>query len=64
MLYVTTYYDNVKARRRVGRLPTVGRGGGHLQAASFASRAILDDGDSLMNRETRPPEWIGQIDLS
>ena len=61
MLYVTTYYDNVKSCRRVGRLPTAGRGGGHPQAASFVWRATPVDGDGLLVGETRPVEPVGSI---
>ena len=61
MLYDTTYYDNVKSRRRVRRLPTAGRGGGHPQAASFDWRAILVDGDGRMVGETRPRGSVGSI---
>ena len=61
MLYATTYYDNVKPRRRVRHLPTAGRGGGHPQAASSAWRAILVDGDGRMVGETRPRGPVGSI---
>ena len=61
MLYVTTYYDNVKPRRRVRRLPTAGRGGYHPQAASSDWRAILVDGDGRMVGETRPRGSVGSI---
>ena len=61
MLYVTTYYDNVKPRRRVRRLPTAGRGGGHPQAASSDWRAILVDGHGRMVGETRPRGPVGSI---
>ena len=53
MLYVTTYYDNVKPCRRVGRLPTAGRGGYHPQVAS-SDWPILVDGHGRMVGETRP----------
>ena len=61
MLYVTTYYDNVKPRRRVRHQPTAGRGGGHPQAASFPWPAILVDGHGRMDGETRPGEPVGSI---
>ena len=61
MLYVTTYYDNVKSRRRVRRLPTAGRGGCHPQAASSDWRAILVDGHGRMVGETRPRGSVGSI---
>lgn len=58
VLYATTYYDNVKSRRRVGRLPSAGRGGGHPDAVSFVWRAIPVDGDGdghrLLVGEIRP----------
>ena len=61
MLYVTTYYDNAKPRRRVGRLPTAGCGGGHPQAVSFIWRATPVDGDGLLVGETRPGEPVDSI---
>ena len=61
MLYDTTYNDNIKPRRRVRRLPTAGRGGGHPQAASFIWPAIPVDGDGLLDGETRPRGSVGSI---
>ena len=61
MLYDTTYYANVKPRRRVRCLPTAGRGGCHPQAASSDWRAILVDGDGRMVGETRPRVSVGSI---
>ena len=61
MLYATTYNDNFKPRRRVRRLPTAGRGGGHPQAASFIWTAIPVDGDGLLDGETRPRGSVGSI---
>ncbi len=61
MLYATTYNDNVKPRRRVRRLPTAGRGGGHPQAASFIWPAIPVNGDGLLDGETRPRGSVGSI---
>ena len=60
MLYVTTYYDNVKPCRRVGRLPTAGRGGCHPQAAS-SDWPILVDGHGRMVGEARPRGSVGSI---
>lgn len=60
MLYVTTYYDNVKPCRRVGRLPTAGRGGYHPQVAS-SDWPILVDGHGRMVGEARPRGSVGSI---
>jgi len=61
MLYATTYNEYFKPRRRVRRLPTAGRGGGHPQAASFIWTAIPVDGDGLLDGETRPRGSVGSI---
>ncbi len=60
MLYVTTYYDNVKPCRRVGRLPTAGRGGYHPQVAS-SDRPSLVDGHGRMVGEAPPRGSVGSI---
>ena len=59
-MYVTTYYDNVKPCRRVGRLPTAGRGGYHPQVAS-SDWPILVDGHGRMVGEARPRGSVGSI---